>query len=132
MLLLNCSLHYCMIKLNNKTYTCPVDLTLSFIGGKWKLLILSHLHQYGRKGYSEIRDNLPGVSEKMLSQQLKELEKDNLVQKEVVSTKPLRVDYCLSANGTSLAPLYEFISKWGIHYLQQNGIDYLKDQHLYK
>jgi DNA-binding HxlR family transcriptional regulator len=132
MLLLNCSLYYSMIKLNNKTYTCPVDLTLSFIGGKWKLLILSHLHQNGRKSYSEIRDNLPGVSEKMLSQQLKELEKDNLVQKEIVSKKPLRVDYRLSENGTSLAPLYEFISKWGILYLQQNGIDYLKDQHLYK
>ncbi len=65
-----------MIQLNDKTYTCPVDVTLSFIGGKWKLLILSHLHQFTRKSYSEIRDNLPGVSEKMLSQQLRELERD--------------------------------------------------------
>lgn len=121
-----------MIKLNNKTYTCPVDVTLGFIGGKWKLLILSHLHQFAKKSYSEIRDNLPGVSEKMLSQQLKELERDNLIEKNVLSLKPYRVEYFLSKDGESLAPLYEFISKWGISYLKKNDIDYLKDQHLYK
>ena len=121
-----------MIKINDKSYTCPVDLTLSFIGGKWKLLILSHLHQFPKKSYSQIRDNLPGVSEKMLSQQLKELERDNLIEKKHLSSKPLRVEYFLSKNGRSLSPLYEFISKWGIKYLKKNGIDYLKDQHLYK
>ncbi|HTF80445.1 MAG TPA: helix-turn-helix domain-containing protein, partial [Cytophagales bacterium] len=77
-----------MIKLNGKTYTCPVDVTLSFIGGKWKLLILSHLFQYGSRGYSQIRDNLPGISEKMLSQQLNELERDHLIQKQTLSEKP--------------------------------------------
>lgn len=121
-----------MIKLNDKTYTCPVDVTLSLIGGKWKLLILSHLHQFSKKGYSEIRDNLPGVSEKMLSQQLKELERDHLIEKNVLSAKPYRVEYFLSKNGQSLSPLYEFISKWGIQYLKKNGIDYEKDQVLYK
>lgn len=121
-----------MIKLNNKTYTCPVDVTLGFIGGKWKLLILSYLHQFPKKSYSEIRDNLPGVSEKMLSQQLKELERDNLIGKNVLSLKPYRVEYFLSKDGESLTPLYKFISEWGISYLKRNGIDYLKDQHLYK
>lgn len=121
-----------MIQLNNKTYTCPVDVTLEFISGKWKLLILSHLHQFDRKSYSAIRENLPGISEKMLSQQLKELERDKLIEKEVLSRKPLRVEYYLSADGKSMAPLYEFISQWGIDYLKKHGIDYLKDQHLYK
>ena len=121
-----------MIRLHNKTYTCPVDVTLGFIGGKWKLLILSHLHQFDKKSYSEIRDNLPGVSEKMLSQQLKELERDNLLEKNILSVKPYRVEYFLSKEGQSLAPLYEFVSQWGISYLKKNGIDYLKDQHLYK
>ena len=121
-----------MIRLHNKTYTCPVDVTLGFIGGKWKLLILSHLHQFDKKSYSEIRDNLPGVSEKMLSQQLKELERDNLLEKNILSVKPYRVEYLLSKEGKSLAPLYEFVSHWGIRYLKKNGIDYLKDQHLYK
>lgn len=121
-----------MIHLNDKTYTCPVDVTLSFIGGKWKLLILSHLYQFTRKSYSEIRDNLPGVSEKMLSQQLKELERNKLIEKEVLSLKPYRVEYFLSENGKTLSPLYKFASKWGIKYLKEHGIDYIKDQSLYK
>jgi DNA-binding HxlR family transcriptional regulator len=121
-----------MIKLNNKVFTCPVDVTLSFIGGKWKILILSHLHQFKKKSFSEIRDNLPGISEKMLSQQLKELERDKLIEKRIVKEKPLRVEYCLTKNGKSLSPLYDFTSKWGIKYLKANGIDYLKDQSLYK
>lgn len=121
-----------MIQLHDKTYTCPVDITLGFIGGKWKLLILSHLYQFDKKSYSEIRDNLPGASEKMLSQQLKELERDKLIEKNILSAKPYRVEYFLSREGQSLAPVYEFISKWGIRYLKKNGIDYLKDQHLYK
>lgn len=121
-----------MIKLNDKTYTCPVDVTLSMIGGKWKILILSHLHQFGKRGFSEIRDNLPKVSEKMLTQQLKELQRDNLIDKKVLSAKPYRVEYFLTETGGSLSPLYSFLSKWGIEYLKQNNIDYLKDQQLYK
>lgn len=121
-----------MIRLHDKIYTCPVDVTLGFIGGKWKLLILSHLHQFEKKGFSEIRDNLPGISEKMLSQQLKELERDKLIEKNILSAKPYRVEYSLSDFGKSLSPLYAFISEWGISYLKKNGIDYIKDQELYK
>ena len=121
-----------MIQLRNKTYTCPVDVTLSFIGGKWKLLILSHLYWTRQKSYSEIKDNLPGISEKMLSQQLKELEKDGLIQKKIVSHKPYRVLYALTPSGKDLAPLFRSASKWGVNYLRANGIDYVQDQHLYK
>ncbi len=124
---------YCsMIKLNDKVFTCPIDVTLSFVGGKWKILILSHLHRFEKKSFSEIRDNLPGVSEKMLSQQLKELERDKLIEKRILTAKPLRVEYRLTKFGKSLSPLFEFTSKWGIKYLKSNGIDYLKDQRLYK
>ncbi|QJB30344.1 helix-turn-helix transcriptional regulator [Chitinophaga oryzae] len=121
-----------MITLNDKTYTCPVDVTLGFIGGKWKLLILSHLHWQEQSSYTKLKENLPGISEKMLSQQLKELERDLLVTKTVLSKKPYRVSYSLSAEGKSLAPLYEFASSWGVRYLKQHGIDYVQDQHLYK
>ncbi|WP_089894629.1 winged helix-turn-helix transcriptional regulator [Chitinophaga arvensicola] len=121
-----------MITLNDKTYTCPVDVTLGFIGGKWKLLILFHLHYFSRRSYADIRKNLPGVSEKMLSQQLKELERDHLIGKNVLSTKPYRVEYFLAPAGKSLAPLYEFASEWGISYLKEHGIDYIQDQQLYK
>ncbi|SHN36672.1 helix-turn-helix domain-containing protein [Chitinophaga sp. CF418] len=121
-----------MIKLNNKTYTCPVDVTLSFIGGKWKILILSHLNIFNDRGFSEIRDNLPGISEKMLVQQLKELERDQLIEKKVFSLKPYRVQYNITPTGKSLSPLFEFLSEYGINYLKEHGIDYIKDQQLYK
>lgn len=121
-----------MIQLNGKTYTCPVDVTLGFVGGKWKLLILSHLYQMGERSFAEIRDNLPGISEKMLSQQLKELSTDGFIDKKVLSEKPYRVAYFLLERGKSLAPLYSFASEWGIRYLKEEGIDYLKDQALYK
>ncbi|MGN7818611.1 winged helix-turn-helix transcriptional regulator [Chitinophaga sp. 22536] len=121
-----------MITLNDKTYTCPVDVTLGFIGGKWKLLILSHLHWQEQSSYAKLRENLPGISEKMLSQQLKELERDLLVTKNIVSHKPYRVHYTLSEEGRSLAPLYEFMSGWGVGYLKKHGVDYIQDQHLYK
>jgi DNA-binding HxlR family transcriptional regulator len=121
-----------MIELNNKIYTCPIDVTLSMVGGKWKLLILAQLYYQQKLGYSAIRNNLPGVSEKMLSQQLKELERDRLIEKATLSEKPLRVEYFLSAQGRSLAPLYEFTSSWGVAYLKENGIDYYKDQSIFK
>lgn len=121
-----------MIKLHNKIYTCPVDVTLGFIGGKWKILILSHLYWAKQKSYSEIRDNLPGISEKMLSQQLKELERDQLIEKKILSRKPYRVLYHLTKSGTALSPVYQAASKWGISYLKANGIEYIKDQQLYK
>jgi DNA-binding HxlR family transcriptional regulator len=121
-----------MIKMNNKTYTCPVDVTLGLVGGKWKILILSHLHQFEKRGFSEIRKNLPGISEKMLNQQLKQLQQENLIDKRITSNKPLRVEYFLTEFGLTLSPLFKFLSKWGINYLKENGIDYLKDQRLYK
>ncbi|RAW00821.1 winged helix-turn-helix transcriptional regulator [Pseudochryseolinea flava] len=121
-----------MIKLNDKKYTCPVDVALGFVGGKWKILILSHLLHFGDKSYSDIKRNLPAISEKMLSQQLKELERDKLILKKIISQKPYRVEYFLSPTGKSLSPLFNFLSKWGIKYLKENGIDYLKDQSLYK
>ncbi|MBI3482236.1 MAG: helix-turn-helix transcriptional regulator, partial [Bacteroidetes bacterium] len=88
-----------MIELNNRKYTCPVDVTLGLIGGKWKILILSHLHQFGDRSFSQIRDNLPGVSEKMLIQQLKEMCVSNLVEKKILSAKPYRVEYFLTDFG---------------------------------
>lgn len=121
-----------MITLNGKTYTCPVDVTLGLIGGKWKILILFYLHYFQGRSYADIRNNLPRISEKMLSQQLKELEQDRLIGKNILSPKPYRVNYFLTEQGKSLSPLYEFFSHWGIDYLKENGIDYIQDQHLYK
>jgi DNA-binding HxlR family transcriptional regulator len=106
----------CMLELYDRIDASPIDLTMGLIGGKWKLLILFHLHYFTKKSYSELKASLPGISEKMLSQQLKELVRDQLVCKNQISAKPNRVEYILTEKGKSLGPLYEFISKWGIDY----------------
>lgn len=121
-----------MIRLHDKTYTCPIDVALSLLNGKWKILIIARLHRFAGNGFSELREQLPGVSEKMLHQQLLELERDGLIKKTVLSEKPYRVSYSLAPRGTTIAPLTEQLSQWGIDYLKEQGIDYLKDQELYK
>ena len=113
-----------MVNLNNKEYVCPVDVTLGLIGGKWKLLILYYLNHFEKHSYSEFKADLPGVSEKMLSQQLKELERDLLIGKNQLSLKPHRVEYYLTEQGKSLTPLLQFIGKWGLDYLKKNDIPY--------
>ncbi len=121
-----------MIKLNNITYSCPIDFSLSFVHGKWKILLLSHLNEYEKRGFVDIKKNMIGISEKMLSQQLKQLEKDELIVKKILSLKPFRVEYSLSETGKSLSPLFSFLSTWGMDMLKKEGIDYIKDQELYK
>lgn len=117
-----------MIVLKDKVFTCPIDVTLGLIDGKWKILIMAYLERFPQKGFSEIRDSLPKVSEKMLDQQLKQLEKDQLIAKTVLSAKPYRVEYHLTERGNSLSPLFQFLSQWGLHYLKVNGVEYLQDQ----
>ncbi len=117
-----------MIKFKSKQYSCPVDFTLSFIGGKWKILILYYLYLHGFLGFSAIRKNISKISEKMLTQQLKELKRDGFIERKIVSSKPLRVEYSLSKRGKSLSNLYVLLSNWGINYLKENGIDYIKEE----
>jgi DNA-binding HxlR family transcriptional regulator len=107
--------------------------------GSHAIMIAHHigkmLDEPKRKRWMQIlldKDNLPGISEKMLSQQLKELEKDGLIKKEIIARKPYRVQYQLTPSGKEFGPFYRFASKWGISYLKTNGIEYEQDQHLYK
>lgn len=85
-----------------------------------------------RRRFNELRSLLPGITEKMLAQQLKELERDKLILKEVFPVSPPKVEYYISEEGMKLQPLFTILSEWGIDYLKRNGIDYMKDQELYK
>jgi DNA-binding HxlR family transcriptional regulator len=85
---------------------------MKFIGGKWKAVILIHLFE--KKRYSELRKEIPSVTERTLSLQLKELESDGLISRTVNTGKPpIRVDYELTHFGKSLIPLLNAISHWG-------------------
>ncbi len=100
---------YCI---DNKEYPCSTSLTMKYIGGKWKTAILIHLIE--KKRYSQLRKELPMVTERTISLQLKELEKDGLIFRTVHTTKPpLKVDYELTKFGKTLIPLLKAIAQWG-------------------
>jgi DNA-binding HxlR family transcriptional regulator len=111
-----------MIEMNGKTFACPIDLTLSLFGGKWKLLMLCHLYKYERCRYADIKSSHPGISEKMLCQQLRDMERDGLIAKTQLSAKPYRVEYFLTQTGISLGPMFEFVAQWGADYIGRNNI----------
>lgn len=101
-----------MYSIGNREYPCSTSLTMSYIGGKWKAVILIHLIE--KKRYSELRKEIPMVTERTLSLQLKELEADGLVLRTVYSDKPpLKVDYELTEFGKSLIPVLISIADWG-------------------
>lgn len=92
---------------------CPVTHTLDLIGGRWKSTILYHL-MAGTKRYSELRRCIPPISEKMLIQQLKELEADGLVERRVHQVVPPHTDYSLSPTGQDLTPVLNAMAMWGL------------------
>jgi DNA-binding HxlR family transcriptional regulator len=96
-------------------YGCPIQATSNVIAGKWKVLILWQL-SFQSYRFSELRDLLPGVSEKVLTAQLRELESDGLVLRRSAHSVPPRVDYRLSAAGDELIPILERMCDWaGVH-----------------
>ncbi|WP_267740416.1 winged helix-turn-helix transcriptional regulator [Myroides injenensis] len=101
-----------MYYIDNEEYHCSTSVTMRYIGGKWKAVILIHLKE--KKRYSELRKQLPMVTERTISLQLKELERDGLIKRTVYTSKPpLRVEYELTDFGKTLIPLLELMSTWG-------------------
>lgn len=99
---------------------CPVRTTLNVLGGKWKLLILSCLLQETRR-YGELRRLMPEITEKMLIQELRELEQDGIVQRTVYQQVPPKVEYTLTEHGRRVQPLLDSLLTWGHGYLQREG-----------
>ena len=96
----------------NNAYFCPVTATISIIGGKWKSIILWILFQDTRR-FSELKRMIPKITQKMLTQQLRELERDGIVHREVYPVVPPKVEYSLTERGRSLAPILESMAAWG-------------------
>ena len=91
---------------------CPAETTLEVIGGRWKVPILWHLFQ-GTLRFSELRRALDGVTQKMLAQQLREMERDGIVSRKVYPQIPPKVEYSLTADGKTLKPVVEAMCRWG-------------------
>jgi DNA-binding HxlR family transcriptional regulator len=97
-------------------YGCPVKATTKVLTGKWKVAIVWHL-SFGSKRFAEIRNLLPGVSEKVLTAQLRQLEDDGVLRRWVTPSLPPRVDYELTAAGKELIPIMQAMCDWGSKYL---------------
>ncbi|KAA0542926.1 winged helix-turn-helix transcriptional regulator [Bacillus sp. BGMRC 2118] len=95
-----------------KIYNMPIEASLDVIGGKWKCIILCHLDM-GKKRTSELKRLMPSITQKMLTQQLRELVADGIINRIVYKEVPPRVEYELSKYGESLKPILDSLCAWG-------------------
>lgn len=93
--------------------SCPVEITLGVIGGKWKAMILYHLQQ-GPARFNVLRRLIPGVTQRMLTQHLRELEADGIVTRTVLQVVPPHVEYAISPLGETLGPILDAMAHWGL------------------
>lgn len=104
-----------------KKYNISVEATLEVIGGKWKTVILCHL-THGKKRTSDLKRLMPSITQKMLTQQLRELEADGIVKRIVYNQVPPKVEYELTEYGWSLKPILDSLCNWGEkHILKEYG-----------
>lgn len=100
-------------------FTCPVEATIQLIGGKYKAVILWHLMS-GTLRYSQLHKRMPKATDKMLTQQLRELERDGLIDRVVYPVVPPKTEYSLTDFGRSLTPILDEMCNWGKGYLEKN------------
>lgn len=110
-----------LIEIGEKQYHCAMDVTMDYVGGKWKTVVLWYLKNE-KKRFTEINKLIPQMTERMLSITLKQLEDDGLVLREVYTTKPpLKVEYSLTDFGKTLIPVLDSIAKWGRDVAESKG-----------
>jgi DNA-binding HxlR family transcriptional regulator len=108
---------FLMERMAGKEFNCEKELTLSIIGGKWKMLILWHLGKEGTKRFGELKALIPGITQRMLVNQLRELENDYIVKRVVYPVVPPKVEYSLTKEGESLMPILDAMYSWGRNYM---------------
>ncbi|GAA2793410.1 helix-turn-helix domain-containing protein [Saccharopolyspora taberi] len=94
---------------------CTIEAAMAVVGGKWKLAILNHLFD-GTRRFGELGRALPGITQRMLTRQLRELEADGLVHRTVHPEVPPKVEYSVTAIGQSLRPIAAQLQEWGVQY----------------
>lgn len=108
-----------MVEFRGKTYGCHLEVTLALMGGKWKPLILWHLGQNDFLRFGALSRIHPRLTEKMLTQSLRELESDGLVSRTVYAQVPPRVEYRLTPRGRQLGPVLDALVVWGRAYVAE-------------
>lgn len=107
---------------SDKIYRCPLELSIDLIGGKWKCVILWHLRK-GPLRFSQLKRRLPGVTQKMLTQQLRDLEDNGLINREVYPVIPPKVEYSLTEVGKTFVPVLKSMYKWGRNYSDEFEVE---------
>ncbi|WP_339226628.1 helix-turn-helix domain-containing protein [Oceanobacillus sp. FSL K6-2867] len=101
-----------MGKLSNRKFSRGKELTISIISGKWKMLIMWYLDKEGTKRFGELKNLIPEITPRMLASQLRELEEDLIVYREVHPVSPPKVEYSLTEIGESLMPIVDSMYEW--------------------
>lgn len=114
-----CSRKRCL----GKEYSCSMELSLAVIGGKWKPLILWHLRDIATMRFSALRRTMPAITQKMLTQQLRELEADGLLTRTVFAEVPPRVEYALTDLGRGIIPILESLCRFGREFEARFGVE---------
>ncbi len=109
-------------KYNNKVYYNPVEFAMDQIGGTWKMPILWRLQDKTLR-YGELRKDIPHISEKMLTTQLRELEQDGLVSRTVYPVVPPKVEYTITEKGRRVMPIIQAIRELGLEFMREAGIE---------
>ncbi len=101
-----------------KQFGCPVEAALEAIGGKWKGIILHHLRQDTRR-FNELKRLIPGITQRMLTKQLRALESDQVIHRKVYAEVPPKVEYSLTDFGSTLIPTLDALQAWGEEYIEK-------------
>lgn len=96
---------------------CPVTTTATLIGKKWHPVIIHRLLEHGPSGFNELKEDVDGISSKVLSDSLEDLGEKQLVEREIINEKPVRVQYSLTAHGQSLEPVIYAMRDWGLEHI---------------
>lgn len=103
-----------------KIYNCSVDATLSVIGGRWKPIILFHLMQHNIMRFNEMHRSVTGITQRMLTKQLRELEGESVINRKVYAEVPPRVEYSLTDYGKTLTPILLAMRSWGDEHINKH------------
>jgi DNA-binding HxlR family transcriptional regulator len=111
-----------MTEKRHQEYRCAMEAALSVISGKWKMMILNQLLS-GPKRYTDINRGIPNITEKMLTQQLRELEEDKIVTRKVYPMVPPKVEYSFTELGQELSTIFHDLEVWGSHFITATNAD---------
>lgn len=111
------------VVIGNERFYNPVDYVFKKIGGTWKIPVLWRLKKQARR-YNELHKDIPHISQKMLTQTLRELEQDGFISKETFAEVPPRTEYRLSSKGTEALEIINVIRQYGLNLMKDDGIDY--------